>query len=140
MLDLGAGTGLLATFVRAAHPDAELTLLDGSARMLAQARETLGTDRTTFVQRDLTDPLPSAPWDAVVSALAIHHLTDDEKRDLFSRVRTVLAPGGVFVNAEQVIGPSPRFTEFYARWHESRARAAGSDDVEWAARGRADGA
>jgi tRNA (cmo5U34)-methyltransferase len=132
VLDLGAGTGLLAAFVRAAHPAAELTLLDGSARMLAQARETLGSDRTTFVERDLGDPLPPGPWDAVVSALAIHHITDDEKRGLFARVQTALAPGGVFVNAEQVIGPSLQFTEFYERWHEARARQAGTDDAEWA--------
>ncbi len=132
VLDLGAGTGLLASFVRAAHPDAELTLLDGSGRMLAQARETLGSDRATFVERDFTDPLPRGPWDAIVSALAIHHLADDDKRDLFTRVLGGLKPGGVFVNAEQVIGPSPRFTEFYERWHEARARQAGSDDAEWA--------
>ena len=132
VLDLGAGTGLLASFVRAVHPDAELTLLDGSARMLAQARETLGSERTTFVEGDLREPLPSGPWDAIVSALAIHHLTDDEKRPLFRRVHEALAPGGVFINAEQVIGPSPRFTELYERWHEARARQAGSDEAEWA--------
>jgi tRNA (cmo5U34)-methyltransferase len=132
VLDLGAGTGLLAAFVRAAHPDAELTLLDGSARMLAQAREMLGADRTTFVERDMNDPLPPGPWDAVVSALAIHHLTDDEKRSLFTRVQAGLAPGGVFINAEQVIGPSPQVTEFYEHWHEARARRAGTDDAEWA--------
>jgi tRNA (cmo5U34)-methyltransferase len=132
VLDLGAGTGLLASLVRAAHPDVELTLLDGSARMLEQAQDTLGSDRTTFLERDLGDPLPPGPWDAVVSALAIHHLTDEKKRTLFRRVHAALEPGGVFVNAEQVIGSSPRFTEFYKRWHEARAREAGSDDAEWA--------
>ena len=118
--------------MRDIHPDAELTLLDGSTRMLEQARETLGSDRTAFVERDLNDPLPPGPWDAVVSALAIHHLTDEEKRTLFRRVHEALAPGGVFVNAEQVIGRSPCLTEFYERWHEARARQAGSDDAEWA--------
>ncbi len=132
VLDLGAGTGLLASLVRAAHPDAELTLLDGSARMLEQAQHALGTERTRFIVADLNDPLPPGRWDAVVSALAIHHLTDDEKRTLFMRVHETLVPGGVFVNAEQVIGPSPRFTAFYERWHEARARAAGTDDAEWA--------
>jgi tRNA (cmo5U34)-methyltransferase len=42
----------------------------------------------------------------VVSALAIHHLDDDAKQDLNARVREVLRPGGVFVNAEQVRGPT----------------------------------
>ncbi len=135
ILDLGAGTGLLAAIVRAVYPTAELTLLDGSAGMLEQARHALGDPGTTYVHADLGEPLPAdpdRPWDAVVSALAIHHLDDAAKRALFTRIHDALRPGGVFVNAEQVIGPSPRFTEAYVRWHETRARAAGSDDAEWA--------
>ena len=103
-----------------------------AARRRLQAERALGPARASFVVADLNDPLPAGRWDAVVSALAIHHLTDDEKRALFMRVHAALEPGGVFVNAEQVIGPSPRFTEVDERWHEARAREAGSDDAEWA--------
>ena len=132
ILDLGAGTGLLASFVRAAYPDAEITLLDGAPKMLEEARAAMGEKDTHFVVADLTDPLPTGPWDAIVSALAIHHLDDEAKQSLFARAYTALAPGGVFVNAEQVIGPSQLYTDFYGRWHETRARDAGSDDAEWA--------
>jgi tRNA (cmo5U34)-methyltransferase len=132
IIDLGAGTGLLASFVRAAYPDAEITLLDGAAKMLEQARAAMGEKDTRFVVADLADPLPVGPWDAIVSALAIHHLDDAAKRSLFTRTYAALAPGGVFVNAEQVIGPSQLYTDFYGRWHETRAREAGSDDAEWA--------
>ncbi len=76
ILDLGAGTGVLSAFVRAEFPAAQLTLLDAAPRMLAQAREALRADDVTYVERDLADPLPDGPWDAVVSALAIHHLDD----------------------------------------------------------------
>jgi tRNA (cmo5U34)-methyltransferase len=133
ILDLGAGTGMLSGRVRAAFPAAELTLLDGAPRMLEEARTALGDERTAYVVADLDDPLPAGPWDAVVSALAIHHLEDDAKRRLFARVHAALRPGGVFVNAEQVLGPTERFTRLYADWHESSARAAGSDDAEWSA-------
>jgi tRNA (cmo5U34)-methyltransferase len=137
ILDLGAGTGLLSAYVREVFPEAHLTLVDGAAQMLEQAREALGDRHTEYQVADLTDPLPDGPWDAIVSSLAIHHLDDGEKRDLFARVRATLAEGGVFVNAEQVTGGSPLFTGVYARWHEQRARAAGSDDAEWeAAEGR----
>ena len=44
VLDLGAGTGLLARAVARAHPHSELVLLDGSAAMLEQAHATLGAD------------------------------------------------------------------------------------------------
>lgn len=132
VLDLGAGTGMLAGFVRAAHPEVELTLLDGAAAMLAEARGSLGDDGVSYVVGDLAGPLPEGPWDAVVSALAVHHLDDASKRDLFERVARALRPGGVFVDAEQVAGPTPAFTALYEAWHEAGARARGSDDAEWA--------
>ena len=113
VLDLGAGTGLLTGFVRATYPEAELTLLDGAAPMLDRARATLGDERTRYVVGDLADPLPDGPWDAIVSALAIHHLDDAGKRALFARVRGALAAGGVFVNAEQVAGESPWLDAVY---------------------------
>jgi tRNA (cmo5U34)-methyltransferase len=132
ILDLGAGTGLLARAVREAHPDVELTLLDGAPAMLARARAALG-DGAAYVVGDLADPLPPGPWDAVVSALAIHHLADAAKRALFSRVHAELGPGGVFVNAEQVGGPTSFFDDVYARWHEREAAALGAAPPEWSA-------
>ncbi|MEZ5076938.1 MAG: class I SAM-dependent methyltransferase [Solirubrobacterales bacterium] len=131
VLDLGAGTGLLAASVRAAWPQAALTLTDAAGEMLRQARESLGDDNTTYVRADLVDPLPAGPWDAIVSALAIHHLTDADKRGLLARIHAELREGGVFVNAEQVSGPGDLFTAYYEAWHERRARQAGSDDAEW---------
>jgi tRNA (cmo5U34)-methyltransferase len=131
VLDLGAGTGLLSAAVRRAVPGARLTLLDGDDAMLAVALDRLGAVPT--VVQDLAAPLPAGPFDAVVSALAIHHLDDEGKRDLYQRVREVLAPGGVFVNAEQVTGPSEWHEAQYAAFHERDARALGSDDAEWEA-------
>jgi tRNA (cmo5U34)-methyltransferase len=131
ILDLGAGTGLLSSRLRASFPTASLTLLDGAPAMLEQARATLGEHDTEYLVGDLRDPLPTERWDAIVSALAIHHLEDGAKRRLFESVLNALTPGGVFVNAEQVSGPTQMLAEAYAQWHESRARAAGSDDAEW---------
>ena len=106
VLDLGAGTGMLSAAVARRHPDAALVLLDGAAPMLAQAQRLLAPRRLTTIVADLRDALPDGPFDAVVSALAIHHLDDADKRDLAARVLGVLRPGGVFVNAEQVRGPT----------------------------------
>lgn len=130
VLDLGAGTGLLARRVAAVHPHAEITLLDGAPAMLQQARATLG-ERARFLVADLSDPLPDGPWDAVVSALAIHHLDDAGKQELFARLHDSIAPGGVFVNAEQVAAPTSRLQRHYAAWHEAEARAAGATPAEW---------
>lgn len=131
VLDIGAGTGLLSAAIREQLPQAEITLLDAAPAMLSQARELLGEAGVRYLTADLLDPLPAGPWDAIVSALAIHHLDDEGKRGLFARIHAALRPGGVFVNAEQVSGPTPRLAALYERWHEQLARSAGSDDDEW---------
>ena len=133
ILDLGAGTGMLSGFVLDAYPESEVTLFDGASLMLEKARESLGTDRVEFVEGDLYAELPDGPWDAVVSALAIHHLTDEGKRHVYAETLRVLRPGGVFVNSEHVLGPTARLDAEYRRWHEVEARKAGTDDEEWAA-------
>lgn len=118
VLDLGAGTGLVSAHVFGAFPHAEIELLDASEPMLDQARASLGSAVAAVHVADLAgDPLPAGPFDAVVSALAIHHLSDPDKRALFARIRDVLAPGGLFVNAEQLAGPDPMLEDAYvARW------------------------
>jgi len=130
VLDLGAGTGMLAARIAEAHPACRLVLLDGAAAMLERAGERLG-GRADLVVGDLRDPLPAGPFDAVVSALAIHHLDDGAKRDLLRRVHDALVPGGVFVNAEQVAGPTADWDARYRTWHAAQARAAGATAREW---------
>ena len=51
--------------------------------------------------------IPTQPYDAIVSALAIHHVGHPAKRELFVRMHELLRPGGAFVNAEHVAGPTP---------------------------------
>jgi tRNA (cmo5U34)-methyltransferase len=134
VLDLGAGTGLLAEQVAAAFPGARVELLDGSEPMLAQARARLGDAAAAVHVGDMAAPLPDGPFDAIISALAIHHLADDDKRALIGRVRERLRPGGVFVNAEQVSGPTPEMTRIYEdRWAaDCRALGASEDELDGA--------
>jgi tRNA (cmo5U34)-methyltransferase len=126
VLDLGAGTGLLSGMVAAAHPEAELVLVDGAPAMLDRARDRLrGHPAAAYVVADLRDALPGGPFDAVVSALAIHHLPDADKRDLLGRILGALRPGGVFSWAEQVAGPTPDLERRYVERWIARCRAAG---------------
>ncbi len=64
-------------------------------------------------------------WDLVISALAIHHLDDAAKQALFRRIRQALRPGGLFVNAEQVLGPTPEAEARYTRLWLEQVRAGG---------------
>jgi tRNA (cmo5U34)-methyltransferase len=133
VLDLGAGTGLLTAAVAETYPDARFELLDGSVEMLTEAQQRLG-DRVAGVHvQDMATGLPDGPFDAVVSALAIHHLEDDDKRVLFGRVYDVLRPGGVFVNAEQVAGPTPKLADLYKETWARMCRELGASEAEVAA-------
>jgi tRNA (cmo5U34)-methyltransferase len=101
VLELGVGTGETARRVRARHPEASWTGVDASRAMLDRARDTF-PDADLRLSR-LQDPLPAGPFDLVVSALAVHHLDADEKRDLFRRVAESLRPGGWFVLGDVVV-------------------------------------
>ncbi len=132
VLDLGAGTGLFAAMVLDRFPSARLRLVDVSPDMLAQARRRFAgaadPSRVAFDVLDMGEGDLGGPWDLVVSALAIHHLEARAKRALFARVHAALASGGLFVNAEQVLGPGGAAEARYRRLWEAQARAAGAAD------------
>lgn len=136
VLDLGAGTGLFSGMVLEHFPKVELQLIDASPGMLDQARERFaGQASVSFAIADMAAADLGGPWDVVVSALAIHHLEDSAKRDLFARIANALRPGGLFVNAEQVLGPTKTAEDRYARfWHED-IRALGVSEAEIASAG-----
>jgi tRNA (cmo5U34)-methyltransferase len=133
VLDLGTGTGAFALMIAAAYPDARFTLLDGAPAMIEKAEANLGSRVVAALVQDFADPLPAGPFDAIVSSLAIHHLDDAGKASLYARVRDALRPGGVLVNAEQVLGATPALDALLWRWHEREARARGASDEQWAA-------
>ncbi len=130
ILDLGAGTGMLSAVVAEAFPEADFTLFDFSPRMLEQARELLGEEVVTLTG-DMYEGIPSGPWDAVISALAIHHMTDEGKRSVYESVFRELRPGGIFVNAEHILGETPALQEHYAEWHRRQAFEKGLTEEEW---------
>lgn len=130
ILDLGAGTGLLSEFVLNKIGPASLYLLDESAEMLAKAQQRLAEYNPLVFIQQMTGPLPSAKFHAIISSLAIHHLTDEDKRDLFKRIHESLLPGGVFINAEQILGPTEWQDQMFEDMHLNGARALGSDENE----------
>jgi tRNA (cmo5U34)-methyltransferase len=134
IIDLGAGTGLLSAFIRARLPQAHLHLVDISEAMLQQASTRFaGQPNITFEVADYGAAPLREGADAIVSALSIHHLEDDAKRLLFARILVSLRPGGVFINAEQVLGPTPALESRYkAIWLE-QVRALGATEEQIAA-------
>ena len=108
ILELGVGTGETARQVLAVHPQARYVGLDSSEAMLEEARRVLPDGSCELRLQRLEDELPRGPFDLVVSALAVHHLDEAEKADLFGRVRDVTAARGRFVLGDLVV---PRVSE-----------------------------
>ena len=133
ILELGAGSGLFTALIRRAFPQARIHLIDFSEPMLARARERLGDDALLSWQTGdyLQAEFPTG-LDAVVTALSVHHLDNDDKRALIRRVYAALRPGGVFVNADQVLGPTPSLEERYRQaWLEDvRSLGASAHQIE----------
>ena len=101
VLELGVGTGETTRRLLDRYPDAEVTGLDAQPEMVFKARE-LGIE--VRLAR-MEDPLPDGPCDLVISVLSVHHLTDEQKRDLFRRVREqsrALVMGDVVIAEPQV--------------------------------------
>lgn len=132
ILDLGAGSGLLTLLLRDRFPHAHIHVADFSQPMLELARKRLeGDANVTFYCMDyLADPLPQQVC-AVASSLSIHHLEDSGKRTVFQKVYAALKPNGVFVNAEQVAGPTPQLDERYKVWWLQQVRAAGATEQQF---------
>jgi tRNA (cmo5U34)-methyltransferase len=84
VLELGMGTGETTRRLLEVYDDAWVVGLDSSADMVYRMRDQ-GYEDVQLARME--DPLPDGPWDLVVSVLSVHHLTDDQKKLLFRRVR-----------------------------------------------------
>ena len=113
VLDVGAGYGLLSEQVLARFPRVSLVCQDFSEPMFAHARTRLAAEahRVEFVLSDLTQPSWTAalrgPFDAVVSAIAIHNIRHPGRiRAIYDEIAGLLAPDGCFLNCDLLM-PAP---------------------------------
>lgn len=115
VLDLGSGDGRLLAAVLDAAPDAEGVAVDFSDEMLGRLRARFADHaHVRIVAHDLSTPLPDlGTFDAIVSSFAIHHVSHERKRDLYTEIHTRLAPGGVLLNLEHVASPTPELHAWF---------------------------
>lgn len=110
VVDLGSGGGRLLESVLTRFPNARAVWVDPSPvmRVIAGRRLARFNGRVHYVEGAMErcaweNALP-AGCDAVVSAIAIHHLTDPQKQALFGRIHRALRPGGIVAIADEVLG------------------------------------
>lgn len=114
VLDIGSGTGLFSSLILEKYPDAHITLIDISEKMMDIAQKRFSNfSNVNYILDDYTSHKFENKFDMIVSSLSIHHLTDKEKESLYYRAYSLLNKGGLFVNADQVLGHTPYLDTLY---------------------------
>ena len=124
VLELGCGTGNLSLRLAESLPRAELTLVDGSAEMIAVVGARVAesgsrsTDRINYIESRFEDLVfPARSFDLVVSSISLHHVAD--KARLYTSIRSFMTPGGRFCFADQISGePESNHQVNWERWLE----------------------
>ncbi|MCX4750835.1 class I SAM-dependent methyltransferase [Kitasatospora sp. NBC_01287] len=140
VLDLACGTGSISRRLLARLPGASSVGVDLDPALLAIAEGSFGADpRLTLVTADLRDPgwaaaLPAGPFDAVVTATALHWLNSQDLLRLYRDLTGLLRPGGVFLNADRARQPdTPLLNALDQAQQERRQEQERSEGVlDWA--------
>ena len=90
-LDLGCGDGVLGRAILAKYPDASGIFLDFSEPMLEAAKSKVeNQDKVEFIWEDFGEKdwvisvQNQGGFDVIVSGFAIHHQTDERKKDSYA--------------------------------------------------------
>ena len=133
VLDLGAGTGLISGMVASKYPSAKIILMDIADRMLSEAKKRVERYQNEFhfIVSDYSQIESfDQEYDVIISSLSIHHLTTKEKQELFKTIYGHLKAGGIFINADQVLGETQEIEKSYrSKWIE-QVKARGVTDEE----------
>ena len=127
--ELGAGAGALAHAVLAAFPRCQYVALDGSSVMRDQLRQKLAAFADRIAVRDFA--LAETAWRAtlptplrcVLTSLAVHHLSGEDKRQLYTDLAERIELGGALLLADLVEPATPRVAALFARQWDDAARA-----------------
>jgi ubiquinone/menaquinone biosynthesis C-methylase UbiE len=108
-LDLGAGYGALAQFLLQHFPNARALCQDGSEEMAQLGRQRMQhlTGRFDYVLCDFSktgwDRTIKGPFDAVVSAIAIHNVRSPEIiKSIYRETFLLVKTGGCFLNFDRM--------------------------------------
>ncbi len=133
VMDLGCGTGTITKSLKDKFSNANVKCLDLAENMLEMAKIKLNDyDNINYVTGDFYHFNFTEKYDVIVSSLALHHLVSDEdKIGFYSKIYEALTPGGVFFNADVVLGSNDYLQELYInKWKEFMNKNVDMQEIE----------
>jgi len=133
VVDLGCGTGTVAQHVLQVFPNAQITCVDIAENMIALARAKLAMYETVqYMVSDFQSFAVDGKYDVIVSSLALHHLaTDIDKQNFYGQIYSGLRSGGVFYNADIVLGSSDFLQDRYMdQWRSFMEQNVSNEEIE----------
>ena len=115
IVDLGSGTGHGMRLILNKFPQAKVTGIDFSLRMISKSQTNLIEFRDQFklINKDFNKVDFENDYDAIVSAVTIHNSAHEQKKELFKKIYGSLKKGGVFVNGDFIEGETEEISKKY---------------------------
>ena len=132
ILDLGSGTFIELKGILTRAPNAQITCIDISGRMLDELRCKYADSlqHIEVIKGSFLDiPFREGYYEYVVSVLSLHHLTYERKLGVYTNIRNALTRKGKYIEGDYILPPEEerRYLAWYKRQLE--AYVLSPDDV-----------
>lgn len=98
VLELGFGTGTLTYRILKEFPNAQVIGVDNNKENMEKSTEKLKQFANfSYIESDFKSFNAGKTFDTVISALSVHHLSDEEKQAFFKFIYDKLKSGGKFI-------------------------------------------
>lgn len=138
LLDFGIGTGLELDEIVRRFPEIGITGIDLSEKMLQKIKERFGNrDITLFCGDYLTFDFGENCYDAVLSAMTLHHYAPAVKLELYRKIYRCLSESGVYLENDYMLSeyefedPQKREAELFAEYERLKGEQLLSDGVHY---------
>ncbi len=134
VLDLGIGTGNPSINLLRKYKDMEIDAIDLSPKMIQVAKNHLSefSNRINFIEEDMIEFNPKRKYNACVGLFSVHHLNQEQKKELFKKIFNCLENKGIFIIGDLVVGDTPEETkELEEEWKNYLIKKAGKEGIKW---------
>lgn len=132
ILELGCGTGNLTHLLFKHFPQSQIQAVDISEECIKECKRRLPSASIQYIKLDFRDlDFPANSFDFIISSIAIHHLDDKEKEEIFKKLFSWQAPKGILTFCDQFRGETDHLYEHHMETWKAFAFNQGATDKEW---------